>query len=70
MISLTAKVQQIKQSPLKLRRTINAFPYYDTLRKALENMSYDDLSEEEKQAVKDLVKQVCVLPPNNAKSFI
>ena len=37
------KLQEIKQQPYRLRRMINKWPYYDTLKKTLQGLSPQQL---------------------------
>jgi len=50
------KVQEIKQTPLKLRRQVNGFPYFYTLQKALTGIPLSDLTEDERRAIESLVR--------------
>ncbi len=55
--ALRNKVQEIKSSPYKLRRTLQSYPYYATLDKCLTVLYSEELSEEEKQSIKQFVEE-------------
>ncbi len=55
--ALRNKVLEIKTSPYKLRRTLQSYPYYATLDKCLTLLYSEELTEEEKEAIKRFVEE-------------